>query len=323
MADTIERMGKSIAIVAAAIAATVSANTLLTTCAQRNLDRYSGFRSAVASEEGYLKSLYDDYLTIFGEDFTKDARRRREKILALYTLAQRPAASFAEHGVSEPERLQAAQRVQIMQSRLLNSLEEQGADDPLLKQELERRSYKGKQAAAAASPSAPAKAEAPGETPPPPPQTGPPKAVTETLTVESATGWDLDLYWCQGNGEAGHYQSARSLGDYFASVARSGRSVGPGVTLGRIRTRPAGVDAYRRLGFTTPGAWVIWDSGSGEQAAAGAVRDAAANSGVAGIRSLQPIHSNGRPTRWLLSVFVCPGTAALPSAGTGAPYRSR
>ncbi|MFL6845678.1 MAG: hypothetical protein ACJ8ER_12440 [Allosphingosinicella sp.] len=309
MADTIEKLGRTVAVVAAVIAATVSANTLLTTCAQRNLDRYAGFRAAVGSEEAYWKSLYDDYLTIFGPDFTADAKRRREKVLALYTLAQRTPASFTEHDVSESEKQEAARRIEIMQTRLLNSLDEQGADDPILKAELERRSYKGKQARiAAAAPSGTAPAPAPVVAPPPQPQSSPPRPVTEVLTGESATGWDVDLYWCQGAGEGDHYRLARGLGDYFAEISRSGRSIGPGVTLGQIRTRPATSAQYAGLRFPAPGNWVIWDSGAGEEAAAQALLQAAGNSAIPGATDARPIHSNGKPTRWRLSAFFCSGT---------------
>jgi hypothetical protein len=195
-----------------------------------------------------------------------------------------------------------------MQTRLLNSLDEQGADDPKLREELERRSYKGKQVRInAAEPSGTAPAPAP-VIEPPKPQAGPPKPVVEVLTGESATGWDVDLYWCQGAQEGDHYRLARSLGDYFAEISRSGRSIGPGVTLGQIRTRPADANQFARLGFPAPGNWIIWDSGPGEQAAAQALRQAAGNSALPGAADVQPIHSNGKPTRWRLSAFVCSGT---------------
>lgn len=308
MTDIVDRLGRTIAIVTGIIAATVSANTLLTTCSKQETERYAAFRTAALSEENYWKSLYDDYLTVFGDEFANRQDRKRAKILALYTISQRKLPDFVEFDVPDAEKAQAVERLTVMQAGLLNGLEEQGSTDPILKELLARRSFAGKvQTRAAATEPPPA--------PPPPPvpaKEGAPPAAPEatilTLSPNSPTGWDVDLFWCQGAGEGANYEVARTLGDGFATLAKTGRSIAPGVTVGRVRVRPASPGFQQLPNSPARATWVVYDTGPGEVEAATALQqalNAATNRARFGL-----VGSGGRRTRWYLSAFVCPAAAS-------------
>lgn len=332
MADPIERVGKSVTILAAIIGVVISVNTVFANRVKTDADaviaaaklkseNYAAFRGAVTRDELYWQSLYDQFLTIFGKDFGAQPEARRAKLIALYTLAQHPLPSFDEFAVPAAEKRTALDRLTTMQAGLLNNIEEQGANDPLLAAELERRSYKGK--AAEALPPAPGAnphAAAPTVRPAPAPPVaapGSPPAATDragtivTLSPLSATGWDLDIFWCEGPDAAANRSTAMQLGNAMAPLAKAGRSIAPGVTLGRIRVRPASIAFQQQPRSPAAGAAIIYDTRPGERQAAQALQSSfntVLNADRFVVRG-----SDGAQTRWYLSAFVC-----APAAGAAA-----
>src|SRR5690349_5678314 len=222
MSDAIDRLGRSITIVTAIIAATVSATSLLSNCSKQESERYSAFRTAVGNEDDHWKALYDDYLSTFGADFTANPERKRAKIVALFTIAQRKLPSFTEFAVDDKEKDEAIARLTAMQTGLLNSLEQQGAGDPELARQLAARSYAGKlriESPGAATQSSASPADAPKE---------PVRREIVELTHDSPTGWDVDLFWCDGPAGEANYRLAKAVGESLAGPAQIGRSIAPG-----------------------------------------------------------------------------------------------
>lgn len=311
MSDTIDRLGRSITIVTAIIAATVSATSLLGNCSKQESERYAAFRAAVTVEDNHWKALYDDYLSTFGGDFVTNPERKRAKIVALFTIAQRKLPSFTEFAVDKEEKEEAIVRLTAMQTGLLNSLEQQGAGDPELARQLGARSYAGKlriESPGAATQSSASVAEKPSE---------PVRREIVELTRESPTGWDVDLFWCDGSKGEANYRLAMAVGDSLAAPAKIGRSISPGVTLGRIRVRPAPPSLQRGEG-PARATWVVADRSEGELSAATAIQ-VAINNGLG--RPLFGLgNSNGTSTRWYISAFVCPGTGAATPTPTRNPF---
>jgi len=329
VAEAFESVGKSVTILATIIGVFISVNSLATSCSKSRSDEiaaaaklksenYAAFRAAATHEEQYWKSLYDDYLTVFGRDFAEPPARRA-KILALYTVAQRPLPSFVEFEVPLPEKRATLTRLTAMRSGLLNSLEEQGSSDLVLRDEFARRSFVGKSAVpddarvAVVPPPMPARAPdaadkksaAPGR-PTVQPDSAPLALPGDTVTLSppSPSGWDIDIFWCQGSNAAANQAQALALGQGVAPLARAGRSIGPGVTLGRVRVRPVAL-AYQRLPGSPAiaGTWIIHDTGVGELEAATALQQIFNTQAGADKFALR--QSAGAQTRWYLSAFVC------------------
>lgn len=315
MTDAIDRLSRTVTVVGAIIAATVSTTSLLTNCSKQRSDRYATFRSAVGTEDARWKALYDDYLTTFGPDFSANQERRRAKLIALFTIAQGRLPTFAEFSVDADEKKQAIDRLGAMQTSLLNAIESQGGADPALKSELALRSFAGKLQIGARAAAPQSSASAPADLPPDEPVS----RETVALTGPSPTGWDVDLFWCDGKAAAANYRLARSVADSLAQRAESGRSIAPGMLLGSIRVRVAPAALQQGQGparYT----WLVADAGPGEKEAAIELQRAI-NNGLG--RELFGLGtSTGRPTRWYLSAFVCPGDGAasppVPQAPAGA-----
>ena len=310
--DNIEAAGKFLALVSTVIGLAAAGNTLLASREKQNSDAYSAFRTSVATEERAWRDLYNEYLKTFEEAEFKNAELRKRKLFAYQALASRDVSTFPEFAVDARDRDTARLRIVAIRESLLKSLADSSASDPATAQALQQRTFNTEKASAAAE-APPAQGVAP--TPGVDTTAGLSREMT-ALTGQSPTGWDVDLFWCQGNGEAANLRLAWSFGNAFASYARSARPIAPGVTLGRIRVRPLTPQGWRNIGFRSPG--VVHDSGPGEREAAEAIRSLVNGSIAAG----QPVfglgRSLGKPTPWYISVFACP-----PQAGRAAPPASR
>lgn len=131
--------------------------------------------------------------------------------------------------------------------------------------------------------------------------TVPPAAATlgpQTIARGPDSGWDVDVFWCAGPGEAGNYAAAREAGILLGIEAARGRAIASGVRVGRVRLRTI---RERGRGNWPAGFYVISDGGDGE--------DAAADAAAAFLMGKQvPVgrkQSRGKPTASYFSVFAC------------------
>lgn len=131
---------------------------------------------------------------------------------------------------------------------------------------------------------------------------------TEELTRASADGWDIDVFWCQGDGALLNYRRAVLVSEALADLSKSGRSIASGVKLGRVRRRPAPIEYQRQEGSPAQWSLVVSDSGPGEREAALALRDSANT--LLGQPLLRLGTSTGTPTRWYISMFLCSSGAS-------------
>jgi hypothetical protein len=306
MAEAADKISRTITIVAALLGVVVTANTLLTSCENRQAERYKSFRTAVQSEEDYWKGLYSDYQSVFTDAALRNQQdARRARLLSLHTMAQRPAATFREYSVSENEKQSAMDRIGSIRTSLLNALPDA---DPALAAELRRRRFLTRVS------ERPEASEAPGESAPAmqpqvtPAPTQPTQQIVQ-LSPPSDSGWDLDIFWCPGQHQSSNYATATSMGNAFASFATTQATIAPGVTLGRVRVRPAPL-SLQVPGGPARGFSVVHDSGPGEFEAADAVRATMSNSLAPGGQQVRLLRSVGNPTRWYVSAFVCTETAA-------------
>lgn len=320
--DSLDKLSRTITFVGTAIGVVVTATALLSSCDASKAQRFKSFREAVASEETYWKELYSDYQGVFTKDFDDRRPARRARILAIYTLAQRRPATFAEFSVPDSERDQASQLIKTMKTSLLNALQD---TDPELADELRRRAFLTRPSEQPATPTQ----DSPPTPDPPEQRVTPPPVAPTTGIVELSpphdSGWDVDLFWCSGANRNANYQTASTIGSGFASLAVSGRTIAPGVALGRVRILPAPAALQRppgpAIGFT-----VVHDIGAGEAEAGRAILDTINGSLVAGVPRFRLLRSYGRPTRWLISAFVCarspsPTTAANAAGRAAMPTR--
>jgi hypothetical protein len=163
-------------------------------------------------------------------------------------------------------------------------------------------------------------AEAPSPVPPPsfaarPTGTVEPAAIEPQLpsapaqTVDlvadpSATGWDVDVFWCQSvDGGAGDANEARAkrAAERLAGMSRDGTSLG-GERLGRVRLRELTVEANARPQYRLSTDQVFLDPGEATigQAVAGVA-------GAAGAPLAVVHRQGGRVSPWYLSAFYCAG----------------
>jgi hypothetical protein len=314
------KLSTSITFVGTIISVVAAGTALLGSCDTRRAQSFKSFREAVSSEETYWKGLYTDYQEIFTKDFDDRQAQRQARIRAIYTLAQRQPATFGEFSVPDLERTQASAQVAAMKTSLLNALTD---TDPALAAELRARvvlARAGEQPAAA--PNAPSQSTQPAATPATPPPPPPPPATPSNRVVElspaHASGWDVDLFWCRGPNQDSNYQRALAIGNGFASFATSGRTIAPSVALGRVRIRPA---ARQQPPGPASNFNVVYDSGPGEAEAGAAVLATIAGVLGSGPPQFRLVRSNGTPTRWLISAFVCPPPSAAPAPARARPGR--
>jgi hypothetical protein len=126
------------------------------------------------------------------------------------------------------------------------------------------------------------------------------------LTTGASDGWDIDVFWCMGAGEAADYTRAVRVADALAAGAAQGKPIASGVRLGRVRLRSLPPSQQQDGYYARQRVSIVWDPGPGEENAARAT--AAFLGDRAGIAP-RPVRSRGAQTGWYLSVFVC-GSAA-------------
>jgi hypothetical protein len=131
--------------------------------------------------------------------------------------------------------------------------------------------------------------------------TFPPAVVTlgpQLVAKGPDSGWDIDVFWCAGPGEAANYAAARQAGILLGIEAARGRPIADGVRVGRVRVRT--IRAQGRSNWP-PGFYAISDGGDGEDAAA----DAAAAFLTAKQLAVGRKQSLGKPTATYFSIFAC------------------
>lgn len=304
--NSIEKMGKAVALVSAIIGITISGNNFLISRAKDSSDRYAAFRTAVLSEEKSWKELYDEYLKTFEKEQLENEQLRQKKLFALQAIAARDIASFREFDVEDSEREAAFKRVALTRSALLNALSDNRTSDPATADALRRRTFAAEQSIAAKAPEVATGATAPAA--------GPGDAAmlalpaSETLSRDTPKGWAVDVFWCAEDNAQANYAAARSLGTAFASFANAGRPLAAGVTLGRVQIERADAAAWASMG-ANPGRYVVRDDGAGEEQAAEAILNLV-NDPASNTQRFTRGLSGGKPTPWYLSVWICPGPIA-------------
>ncbi|MDV3457318.1 hypothetical protein RZN05_10020 [Sphingomonas sp. HF-S4] len=131
--------------------------------------------------------------------------------------------------------------------------------------------------------------------------TVPPAEVTlgpQLIARGPDSGWDVDLFWCAGPGEAGNYAAARQAGILLGIEAARGRAIAPGVRVGRVRLRT--VREQGRANWPA-GFYAVSDGGDGEDAAANAAATFLTSKQLAVGRK----QSQGKPTASYFSIFAC------------------
>lgn len=299
--------GKYLAIVSAVVGLMITLNTAVTGYFKERSDEYDRFRSEVDGEEGVWKSLYSDYLTVFSADYASNPMGRQNKVVALYTLAQRDVPTFDEFREVSPEaKRRATCRLIQLQAALLNSLDQEGKRENI-EAILQSRRGQPAQAATCAEPvavSAPVTVYVGGasnsqlqnasstisET-----QSAP---ATVLLSPTSATGWDIDIFWCDGRNAQANFKQAEAFGQLASASANSGRAIAPGVSLGRVRVRSI---ARAKVNGPSSSQFIAVDPGAGETEAGGALQGLFNAKGA----NFSLAEQTNSRTPWYLSAVVC------------------
>lgn len=130
----------------------------------------------------------------------------------------------------------------------------------------------------------------------------------QLLTVGAPTGWDLDVFWCDGPGAAESYAAARAAAIALAGPAAATQAIAPGVRLGRVQLRPIRPQdtSVWRAAMKGRSLLVVADPGKGEvEAAEAIVRKILTSAAVIDQSELGTPQS---PSRWYLSVVACPSS---------------
>ena len=116
------------------------------------------------------------------------------------------------------------------------------------------------------------------------------------------SGWDVDVFYCTGSNDASMKARALQIVNALGSAAKSEQALAPGVKLGRIQLREL-TPEMRKNGkwFDTRDA-VVRDGQSGEDETARALQAYLMKTQQI---SLELVVSNGRPTKWYVSIDVC------------------
>lgn len=137
-----------------------------------------------------------------------------------------------------------------------------------------------------------------------PSQTAVPRV--QLLTVGAATGWDLDVFWCDGPGAPESYATGRAASIALATSATATRPIAPGVRLGRVQLRsirPEDTGVWRAA-MKGRNLLVVTDPTNGEVEAAKAIVGKILTS--AAVIEQTELGTRQSATRWYLSVVACP-----------------
>jgi hypothetical protein len=335
-----ERIARGLTLAATIVGIFVTLNTLLSNCARDGIDRASGFRSAVQAEEKFWSGLYDQYLKAVSAA-EPDPERRRTQLIAIAMLATHKNPDFDEFGAwydfgGDTAAADATADLNRLRQVLHDALKDPRSSSPEVAEEIGffldekaalRERATGKRQAddppPAVTVNARAATVAAAETQAPLPATMPatgdvlarPQPGSRILAAGSATGWDVDVFWCMGGAEAQTFNRGLRIATSLAEAAQTNTPLAPGVSLGRIRLRSLPVAQQQGGYFYTNGNAVVADSRKGESEAAQALgRFVQVEAGT----PLRQVTSTGVPTTWYLSVFVCPPRASAPAVAAAA-----
>ncbi|TFI57787.1 hypothetical protein E2493_13245 [Sphingomonas parva] len=127
----------------------------------------------------------------------------------------------------------------------------------------------------------------------------------QLLTVGAPTGWDLDVFWCDGAGAAENYATARAASIALAGPAAATRPIAPGVRLGRVQLRPIQPQqtAGWRAAMKGRNLLVVTDPGTAEAEAAQAIVGKILTS--AAVIDQSELGASQSASRWYLSIGAC------------------
>lgn len=321
-----ERLTKQVTLLGSVIGIFVTLNALIVGCSNTAVSRAASYRAAVGQEEEFWSKLYDRYLQAVA---TSDAEgQRRQKLMAIALLATHEPPDFAEfrpwyESGDAPD--PAARDIDKMRQVLVEALTDEAVSSPETAQEIafllddkanireraapagagdaaqippqvtagaERRTEVAQQAQSGEAVVVPVRGAAPLQ----------PVVGSTILTAGASDGWDIDVFWCMGEGDAANYTRGVRMSDALAAAAAEGKPIASGVRLGRVRLRSL-PEAQQQDGFyARQGPSTVWDPSPGEQDAASALaKYVESRSGI----FPRPVRSAGAPTRWYLSVFSC------------------
>lgn len=238
-------------------------------------------------------------------------------MLAIRTMANRPVPTFDEVKIglfqdSASLKRAAAEHIKAMQSSLLAATASKEANGATIANAAQLESYGADEkvslrarAGGVVTPEAQAKtataAAASAIV-----SSGAETYQAKVLSAGSPTGWDVDVFWCAGGNEAARVRDAGLAASALATAANAKTQVMPGITYGRVRLRPLPEALQGPRSYAGRGYRVVFDNAPGEANAAKAVL-ATINSGAP--TQFTPGRS-GTPTKWYISVFVCPAATS-------------
>lgn len=319
MPNILSLLNDRLTAVGAIAAAIVGLNGALTTCSTDTTNRYSAFRGAVSGEETFWKDRFTEY----SEDVAvKDPDERHGKLMALAALSQHQVPTFEEFWlgpfVTSPKNAAREQLNNLRQSlitALSNDRDQQVAD-------LVRQSAHFEKTEQAAKPQDGVATDAPRTQKT---QAAPqaPTLATQVIGIGSTTGWDLDVFWCTTDNDAGNaanYDYARTVATALGVVASRQHSLAPGVMLGRVQLRPLPQLVQGTADYPVRGSGntLLVDNDSGEQEAAAALLKVLTGSNLA-LPFTARTTTAPDGSKYYMSAYVC-GAPPKPSATTaGAP----
>ena len=118
----LESIAGQITVVGGIFATIFAISTGFNTCAGERAAKVAAFRQAVASEESYWKSLYDDYFSTFQRDFDERGDMRNAKRFAIAQLASHGVPDFEEFDVSDASKRAASEQLTGIKNNLLTAL---------------------------------------------------------------------------------------------------------------------------------------------------------------------------------------------------------
>lgn len=318
-----DKVGRSLKWLTAAAGIVVTVNTLVSGCIKEEIQRKSDYRAAIRQEQAYWAGLHDRYVAQLGEQLPPPVRQAR--LMGLASLAAQDIPQFDEYRSAigwDDSHERAEAHLIRMRTDLHNVLRNDSFGGPEVAAIFDNKATIRDREAPAGDSGVPPAVTARAST-----------ATAETLNLQAqqaveiggaspalsygtrilavgpANGWDVDVFWCEGTGEADHYARALQAATLLADAARAGRRMNNeaeehSVVIGRVRLRSLPTDQQAGL---NGGNWVNWDRGPGEETAATAlVRHWGRHKPPLLFRTVQSV---GTPTRWYLSAFVCPATA--------------
>src|SRR5438309_4605484 len=299
MSEIAELLRDRLTIVSGIVGLVVAFNTALTTCSTDTTNRYSAFRTAVAGEETFWKERFAEHAE---GNAIADENQRHGKLIALAALSQHPVPKFEEYWlgpfVHSPKNAAENELTSLRQSlinALMNDRDRQIAE--LVRQSAHfemTQAAKPQDGASAAAGTQ--KVQAPEQAP---------SLETQVLGIGPTQGWDLDVFWCTADTEAGNvenYNYAKKVATVLGGYASGQFKLAPGVMLGRVQLRPLPQLVQGTADYPVRGSGntLLVDNDAGEQEAATALLTRLTKSDA---KFAQAPTTEG--SKYYLSAFVC------------------